>query len=221
MSRNRRDNDRIANHRKTSACRTSYLNLGATPRVLASHVVNNEKHNGAAVALPDREPRKFLPSQQQILALLSRAVVPEERDEFEKQFREVATARNEEHHPDATCIGNTPLSWISWAYQCEHPFQLRHLGNMFPNTRMKSEYLDEFYIIDVILNRCPSPGGDRIDNDSAPHTPEDGETEDRVVLVQSYQPEDEADKNDFKFRAMILFLPQSGVFYCARERAAR
>jgi hypothetical protein len=77
------------------------------------NVVNNEEHNGAAIVLPDREPRKFLPSQQQILALLSRAVVPEERDEFEKQFREVATARNGEHHPDATCIGNTPLSWIS------------------------------------------------------------------------------------------------------------
>ena len=218
MSRNRRDNDRIADHRKTSACRTSYLNLGTTPRVSASHVVNNEEHDGAAVALPDREPRKFLPSQQQILALLSRAVVPEERDEFEKRFREVATARNGEHHPDATCIGNTPLSWISWAYQCGHPFQLRHLGDMFPNTGMESEYLDEFYIIDVILNRCPSPGGNGINDDSAPPTPEDGETEDRVVLVQSYKPEDEADKNDFKFRAIILFLPQSGVFYCARER---
>ena len=56
----------------------------------ASHVVNNEERNGAAVTLPDREPRKFLPSQQQILALLSRAVVPEERDKFERQFREVA-----------------------------------------------------------------------------------------------------------------------------------
>jgi hypothetical protein len=48
----------------------------------ASHVVNNEEHNGAAVALHDREPRKFLPSQLQILALLSRAVVSEERDKF-------------------------------------------------------------------------------------------------------------------------------------------
>jgi hypothetical protein len=272
MSRDRRDNDRIADHRKTSACRTSYLNLGTTPRVLASHavndrgnngapaavvndlgnngapaaaVVNNEGNDGAAAALPDREPRKFLPSQQQILALLSRAVVPEERDEFEGRFREVATAGKEEHHPDDdTCIGRTPLSWISWAYQCEYPFQLRHLGDMFPNTGIESEFLDEFYIMDVILNRCPSPDGKGVNDDSAPptdgmevdddsvpptdgmeahddsapHTPEDGGLEDHVVLVRSYEPEDEADKNDYKFRAMILFLPQSGVFYCARER---
>jgi hypothetical protein len=86
MSHDRRDNDWIADHRKTSARRTSYLNLGTTPRVSASHVVNNEERNGAAVALPDREPRNFPPLQQQILALLLRAVVPEERDKFEKQF---------------------------------------------------------------------------------------------------------------------------------------
>jgi hypothetical protein len=85
------------------------------------------------------------------------------------------------------------------------------------NTGMESEYLDEFYVIDVILNRCPSPGGDGVDDDSVPPTPEDGETKDHVVLVRLYKPEDEADKNDFKFRAMILFLPQSRVFYCARE----
>jgi hypothetical protein len=53
---------------------------------------------------------------------------------------------------------------------------------MFPNTGMESEYLDEFYIIDVILNRCLSPGGDGINDDSAPPTPEDGETEDRTNL---------------------------------------
>ncbi len=112
MLRNRRDSDRIAEHRKTYACRTSYLNLGTTPRVSASHVVNDKENNGAAAALPDRLPQKCLPSQQQTQALLSRAVVPEERDELEKRFREVATAGNEEHHPDATCIGKTPLNWI-------------------------------------------------------------------------------------------------------------
>ena len=42
--------------------------------------------------------------------------------------------------------------------------------------------------------------------------------EDCVRLVQLYKPEAEADKKDFKFRAVVLFLPQCGVFYCARER---
>ncbi len=30
-----------------------------------------------------------------------------------------------------------------------------------------------------------------------------------------YKPEDKAD--NYKFRAVVLFLPQCGVFYCARE----
>jgi hypothetical protein len=115
---------------------------------------------------------------------------------------------------------------------------------MFPNTGIESKYLDEFYIIDVILNRCPSRGGKGVNGDSAPPTDgmevddesapptdgmegdnysepptsEDGETEDCVVLVCSFKPEDEGDKNDFEFRVMILFLPHSGVLYFVRER---
>ena len=44
------------------------------------------------------------------------------------------------------------------------------------------------------------------------------ESQDCIVLMQLFCPEDDDDKNDYKFRAMILFLPQCGVFYCARER---
>ena len=40
------------------------------------------------------------------MALLLRSVVPEERGEFERRFREVATAGDEEH-PDAARIGKT------------------------------------------------------------------------------------------------------------------
>ena len=43
-------------------------------------------------------------------------------------------------------------------------------------------------------------------------------SDDRVVMVKSYFPEDTDDVNDYKFRTMILFLPQCGVFYCAREQ---
>ena len=91
---------------------------------------------------------------------------------------------------------------------------------MFRESGTVSEFLDEFYLMDVILNRCPYRDGDEVgDNDCAPPPSlEEGEAEDRVRLVRSYKPEDEADKNDYKFRAMVLFLPQCGVFYCARER---
>ncbi len=64
---------------------------------------------------------------------------------------------------------------------------------MFPHSGIESKFLDEFYIMDVILNRCPSADGMEVDDDCASPTPEDGESEDRVVLVQSYEPEDEAD----------------------------
>ena len=45
-----------------------------------------------------------------------------------------------------------------------------------------------------------------------------GGGEDDVLLVRSYHEDDLDDKNNCKFRTMILFLPQCGMFYCARER---
>jgi hypothetical protein len=66
--------------------------------------------------------------------------------------------------------------------------------------------------MDVILNRATSADEGRDDVDVAPGS------DDRVVLMRSFCPEDNEDgKNDYKFRAMILFLSQCGVFYCARE----
>ena len=61
--------------------------------------------------------------------------------------------------------------------------------------------------MDVILNRASFVKSNAV-----------GGGDDDVLLVRSYQDEDMLDKNDFKFRTMILFLPQCGVFYCARER---
>ena len=138
--RKRSDRDRIVDHRRTSPCRTSCQNLGRMSR-------------GTIVVctLPDRKPRKF---QQQIMALLSWAVVPEERGECERRFREVATIGDEER-PDVACICRTPLIWISWAYQCEYPIQLQHMGKLFKESGTVSEFLDRFYLMDIILNRCP------------------------------------------------------------------
>ena len=39
-----------------------------------------------------------------------------------------------------------------------------------------------------------------------------------IALVRSYESDDIDDKNNFKYRTMLLFLPQCDVFYCARER---
>lgn len=213
MSRKRKgdrsDRDRIAVKRRTSPCKTACLNMKRSGHASASAA------SSTAAALPSRKAHKFLPSHQQVMALLSKAVVPEERYEFERRFREVATSGDSELPAVTARICKTPLSWISWAYQCKYPMQLRHAGEMFPDSGTVSEFLDEFYVMDVILNRCPH-GGDGIA--PPPSEADGGEPEDHVRFVRSYKPEDMMSMNDHKFRAMILFLPQSGVFYCARER---
>ena len=168
--RKRSDRDGIADHRRTSPCRTSCKNLGLTSR--GTTVVTT---------LPDRKPRKFLPSQLQIRALLLRAVVPEERGEFERLFWEVATIGDEER-PDVACIGKTPLNWILWAYQCEYPFQLQHVGKIFQESGTVSEFLDKFYLMDVILNRCPYRDGDEVGDNNPPPSLEEGEAEDCIKL---------------------------------------
>ena len=75
------DCNRIADRRRTSPCKSCCLNLELVPHGSASHE--------RTVTLPDRQPRNFLPSRKQVMALLSRAVVPKERGEFERRFREV------------------------------------------------------------------------------------------------------------------------------------
>ena len=53
--------------------------------------VEDEETERERVSLPNREPHKFLPSQQQVMALLSMAVSPEDRGMFRKRFQAVAT----------------------------------------------------------------------------------------------------------------------------------
>jgi hypothetical protein len=76
---------------------------------------------------------------------------------------------------------------------------------MFPESGSQLNYLSEFYVMDVILNRR-----------AAPLTAVSGCGND-ICHTQSYVPEDEAPEADEKFRAVILFLPQCGVFYCSRD----
>ena len=172
--------------------------------------------------LPDRPPRKFLPSQRQAMRLLSMAVPPEDRDHFKERFHAFATGKE-------TCpvsvgytsgkVCNTKDTWIAAAYGCEFVQQLRCAADMFPFSRMESCFLSEVYVMDVILNRSPlvkSEASTELRSRKAASLVRAGE--DDVLLVRSYHEDDLDDKNDFKFRTMILFLPQCGVFYCARER---
>jgi hypothetical protein len=90
---------------------------------------------------------------------------------------------------------------------------------MFPFSGMESCFLSEIYVMDVILNRVPfikTEPSAKLPTKKAASSVVGGK--DDVLLVRSYHEDDLDDKNDFKFRTMILFLPQCGVFYCARKR---
>lgn len=90
---------------------------------------------------------------------------------------------------------------------------------MFPKSQMESEFQNEFYILDVILNWAPLPAmtGDnkKVGKDSGKSTKVDYDT---VRPVKSYEPGHQGPKEmDYLYWAAILFLPQCGVFYCHRE----
>jgi hypothetical protein len=162
--------------------------------------------------LPDRPPGKFLPSQRQAMRLLSMAVPPEDRAQFRERFLAFATGLPRSPvslaYSSEQKVCKTDAAWIASAYGCNFVNQLQCAADMFPSSGMESCFLSEIYVMDVILNRAPF-----VDSKA-----EGGGGDDDVLLVRSYQDEDMLDKNDFKFRTMILFLPQCGVFYCARER---
>ena len=172
--------------------------------------------------LPNRPERKFLPSQRQAMLLLSMAVPPEDRAHFKERYHAFATGKETSPCPLAGTtrkVCNTNVAWIAAAYGCDFVHQLQCAADMFPFSGMQSCFLSEIYVMDVILNRSPlmktEPSAE-LPTKKAASSVVGGE--DDVLLVRSYHEDDLDDKNDFKFRTMILFLPQCGVFYCARER---
>ncbi|KAI2513045.1 hypothetical protein MHU86_1336 [Fragilaria crotonensis] len=137
------------------------------------------------------------------------AVVPEERRAFRRRFRRAkkASAPGECGLVGGFLGGRTPIRVVATAFGWE-PFRLRSIADMFPESGMQSNFLNEFYVMDVIVNRR-----------SAPLTAASGGGH-AVCHAQSYIPDDGAPDGDYQFRAVILFLPQCGVFYCSRDRHA-
>ncbi len=113
MPPNCRDVDKIAESRRTSPCASSIRNLGRTPRVSASNADDTQEGVNDACALPDRPPQKFLPSQPQVLALLSMAVIQEERGSFRERFGLAASLDQRGSHRERfSRICNIPISWF-------------------------------------------------------------------------------------------------------------
>ena len=187
----------------------SFWNLGQSPRVLGSRAILD----GGQKRLPSRRgDKECLPSPLAVMALLSVGVVPEGRRAFRRRFRRARKGEDHARKKDGgecgpvgeLLGGRTPIRVVASAYGCE-PCRLRSLADMFPESGSQSNYLGEFYVMDVVLNRR-----------SAPSTTVSGCGND-ICYAQSYVPEDEAPEADDKFRAVILFLPQCGVFYCSRD----
>ncbi len=106
---------------------------------------------GWGKSLPtQRNERPTHPTHLRVMSLLSMAVVPEERSVFRERFKTASA--------DGCCkfFCQTPIGVIAKAFGCKR-FWLRLAANMFPGSGLQSEFLNDFYIMDVILNRAPSP----------------------------------------------------------------
>ena len=98
---------------------------------------NNECDSGGydCPCLPDRPPRKFLPSQRQAMRLLSMAVPPEDRAHFKERFHAFATGKETSPCPLTGTTGkvyNTNAAWIAAVYGCDFVRQLQCTADMFP-----------------------------------------------------------------------------------------
>lgn len=204
--------ERIARRKRTSPCETSVLNLGHTPRIFG--ISADQDTEGSDLAhLPDRHPRKFLPSHLQAMALFSRAVGPEIRDKFVQRFELEMRGGKE---MDDILICDTPIRWLRNAYRCPDPTPINGASDMFPNSGDVSAFLNEFFVMDVVLNRSVFPA--MVVHQSNGKKGKTAVDADVVVMPLAYDGNDLDDVNDYKYRTMIMFLPQCGVFYCARER---
>ena len=127
---------------KTSPSVTSVRNLGNSPRVPSAQFAED----GGKYLNTQRDERNTAPTHRRIMSLLSMAVVPEERGAFGQRFR--MASRDEDRKSCCEFLCRTPVSVVAKAFGCE-PFRLRSAADMFPESGLQSEFLNEFYIMDV------------------------------------------------------------------------
>ena len=95
------DNDRLAERRRTSICRSSVLNLGDNPRVAGR---NDDEQ---AKKMPKkRKARQFKPSHTRVLSLLLKCVPLSCRSELQGHFREQMKSPKS---GDEECVVATPI----------------------------------------------------------------------------------------------------------------
>ena len=113
MSSNRRDSDLIAQSKRTSPCQASVLSMGSSPWL------SKDKQEAASyenTSVPEgRTPCEYLPSQNQAMALLSRALIPSKRGAFIQRFQQSVSKEDNRILGEPT-ICNTPTRWIAGAF---------------------------------------------------------------------------------------------------------
>jgi hypothetical protein len=233
------DNEKLRRRGRTSICRSTVLNLGIdNPRVVV--VPATKKRLGKK--MPQKRTRRaYLPSSRKVLEIIRKCfplnaggnICPDYGLRFETAFRKVVLTGVLDG--DVKICG-TPLRWISHALgslysdsgggdSCCAITQLQSLDEMFMKNGSTSNYLSEFILMDVILNRkvTPTAAASSAGNHTTVHaTTGEGTTTaafdpDAVVMASAYGCEDLDDDNDYKYRTLLAFLPGAGVFYCSRE----
>jgi len=206
------DNDRIAARRKTSICKSSVMNLGRTnPRVLGG-VVEGARGD-VAVAMPrTRSERNYLPSHSMALSVVLKCIPLCGREAMRKKFaKALEGGKTSNDGVPGLSVCATPVRWFKEALGPRyHVSQLCSLDDMFATSHDRMHnYLSEFFLMDVILNRklITTSCGDLTERDP-----------DLVVMAPAYEDDDLRDQSDYKYRTLIAFLPGAGIFYCARER---
>jgi hypothetical protein len=233
------DNEKLRRRGRTSICRSTVLNLGINnPRVVVVPATNKR----LGKKMPQKRPRRaYLPSRRKILGLLRKCFplnaggnICPDYERFERAFRKVALTGAIDGEVK---ICGTPLRWIAHALgssycdsgggdRCCVITQLQSLDDIFMKNGTTSNYLSEFILMDVILNRKVTPTAAATDTGN--HTTVNATTgrgtttavafdPDAVVMASAYGCEDLDDENDYKYRTLLAFLPGAGVFYCSRE----
>ena len=237
------DNDKLRKRGRTDVSRSSVMNLGKNnPRKVV--VPATEKRLSKKMP-KKRAARNYLPTPTKVLALLKKCFplcggsITVDYSDFETAFiAAVKTGTN----PGEVEICGTPVRWIAYALGCSYGrgvrydgkvpasgggnddygdcavVQLRSLDDMFISNGFSSKYLTEFILMDVIVNRKITPTAAAASGGSSgAATAAASENRDEILFPPAYEDEDLEDKNDYKYRTLLAFLPGAGVFYCGKE----
>jgi hypothetical protein len=211
-----RDRAKISSARRTLPAQSSISAMGRNPRAVG---IDAGCDVGAGSLPLDRTSDGFLPSKERVLLVLMQVLFFDQqdyRDRVAKAFRDAVL-----RPPPPPIIGGvnddicgTPVSFFraamdSVGYRVSDFYRIDKLSDMFHESHVKQrlgESVCEVFFMDVVLNRAIIPGTTS------------GSDNGDVRVMRCFSPDDLDDSVDYKFRSLIGFVPNAGVFYCSSER---